>query len=121
MAVFQTTNASMVAVRATGSACAGDDLLVLAVTANSVSTAWCAAFGGDGAPIVTTSDGTTDPIVWVVGAEGDNALYAFDGETGKLLIAASGGANFISRGQTPIWANGRFYVAANGAVYAFTY
>ena len=120
MAVFQTTTASMVAVRASGSACGGN-LLLLTVTASAISTAWCASFNGDGAPIVTTSDGSTDPIVWVVGAAGNNALYGFDGLKGTLVVAAAGGPNPIAPGQTPIWANGRFYVAANGAVYAFTY
>jgi hypothetical protein len=120
MAAFPTSNSSMVAVNANGSACGGN-LLVLSVTLNAISTAWCASFDGDGSPIVTTSDGSSDPIVWVVGAQGGNALYGFDGATGQALVAASGGPNSIAPRQTPIWANGRFYVAANGAVYAFTY
>ena len=92
MAAFPTSNSSMVAVGANGSACGGN-LLVLSVTANAISTAWCASFNGDGAPIVTTSDGSSDPIVWVVGANGGNALYGFDGATGQAVVIASGGPN----------------------------
>ena len=120
MAVFPTSDASMVAVRAKGAACSGN-LMVLSVTPNAISTAWCASFSGDGSPIVTTSDGVNDPIVWVVGSGGSNALYGFDGLTGAAVVAASGGPNPIAPRQTPILANGRIYVAANGAVYAFSF
>ncbi len=107
-----------------GSACPSGqsgNLVMLAVTPSAVATAWCASFGGGGAPIVTTTDGKTDPIVWVVGAGGDNKLYGFRGTDGKLLATAAGGSTPIQAFQTILWANGRFYVAADGAVYAFVY
>jgi hypothetical protein len=36
---------------------------------------------------VTTSDGHSDPIVWIVGAEGDGRLHGFRGDTGEPLFA----------------------------------
>ena len=45
--------------------------------AHKMSVAWCAASGGIGSPIITSSDGTSDGLVWVFGAEGDNKLHAF--------------------------------------------
>ena len=94
---------------------------MLKITPRAIATAWCASFNGSGAPIVTTTDGTSNPIVWVVGAQGDGKLYGFRGTDGELLAAASGGGAAIERSQTILWANGRFYVAAKGAVYAFVY
>ena len=70
---------------------------------------------------MTTTDGKANPIVWVAGAKGDGKLYAFRGTDGKLLAAVAGGSAPIEKLQTPVWANGRFYVAAAGAVYAFAY
>jgi hypothetical protein len=65
--------------------------------------------------------GMTDPIVWVVGAQGDGKLYGFRGADGKPLAAVAGGGPPIQLFQTILSANGRFYVAAAGAVYAFVY
>jgi hypothetical protein len=97
------------------------NLVMLSVTPSAVATAWCASFNGAGAPIVTTTDQKTDPIVWVIGAQGDNKLYGFRGDDGKLLAAAAGGSEMIQPFVTILWANGRFYVGAKGAVYAFVY
>jgi hypothetical protein len=66
-------------------------------------------------------DGTSNPIVWVVGAQGDGRLYGFRGTDGNLLAAVSSGGAPIQGRQTVLWANGRLYVATNGAVYAFVY
>ena len=35
-----------------------------------------------GSPWVTTTDGTNNAIVWVVGAEGDQRLHGYNGDTG---------------------------------------
>jgi hypothetical protein len=94
---------------------------MLKITPSAIATAWCASFNGSGAPIVTTTDGKSNPIVWVAGAQGDGKLYGFRGTDGKLLAAAAGGSAPIQRYQTILWANGRFYVAADGAVYAVEY
>ncbi len=73
--------------------------------------------------MVTTTDGTSQPVVWSVGAEGSNRLYAFDGETGEVLFAGGGvdeQMGFVRRFQTPIAVNGRIFVAADDQLFAFT-
>jgi hypothetical protein len=85
----------------------------------TISTAWCASAPGLGATMVTTSDGFSDSIVWVVGAEADDLLYGFDGDTGEL-IAISDGASNVTRYTAPIAAKGRIYVAGTDSLFAFT-
>jgi hypothetical protein len=101
------------------------ELTVLKIRAGSppgIATAWCGALRGSGAPIVTTTDGRSDPIVWIVGAEGDNRLHGFAGDTGEPLFTGGGAQEAmagIRRFQTLIVAQDRLYVAADGRVYAF--
>jgi hypothetical protein len=124
MATYPVSNGAMVAFEGQGAACPNrnsGNLVMLKITLSAVATVWCAPFRGSGAPIVTTTDGRTDPIVWVVGAQGDGKLYGFRGADGQPLVAVAGGGAPIQSYQTILWANGRFYVAANGAVYAFVY
>ncbi len=45
--------------------------------APTIETAWCASVAHAGSPIVAMTDGRSDPIVWVIGTEGDNRLHAF--------------------------------------------
>ena len=45
---------------------------------------------------MTTTDGTSTPIVWVAGTQGDGKLYGFRGTDGALLAAAGGGRAAIS-------------------------
>ena len=52
----------------------------------SMTTAWCGAMRGAGSAIVTTTDGEANPIVWITGAEGDNRLHGFRGDTGEPLF-----------------------------------
>ena len=73
---------------------------MLRVTPSAIATAWCASFNGSGAPIVTTTDNQTDPIVWVVGAQGDGELYGFRGTDGAQVAAVAGGGAAIERYQT---------------------
>jgi hypothetical protein len=89
----------------------------------TINVAWCANGSGRGSPMVTTTDGISQPIVWTVGAESSNRLYAFDGQTGQVLFNG-GGANelmtLVRRSQTPINVNGRIFVAADNQLFAFT-
>jgi len=88
-----------------------------------LSLAWCAGTGNSGSPIATTTDGASNPIVWAVGAEGDNRLHGYDGDTGAVVFAGGGAGDAMastSRFITPIVARGRVFVAANGQLYAFT-
>ena len=88
-----------------------------------LSLAWCAGAGSTGSPIVTTTDGTSNPIVWVGGIESDQRLHGYDGDTGAVVFDGGGAGDAMmstSRFITPIVAKGRIFVAANGQLYAFT-
>jgi hypothetical protein len=87
--------------------------------------------GGCGTPWVTSTDGTNNMIVWVVGtssensnSDGDQRLHGYDGDTGAVVYGG-GGANELMAGThkwrtTGIVARRRIYVAGNNKVYAFT-
>jgi outer membrane protein assembly factor BamB len=101
---------------------AGADITVLQVThANppQLKFAWCGVVGGDAAPIVSTTDGLNDAVLWTYGASGDETVRAYDADTGTLLYTSpglAGSTHWIS----PIIAKGRLYVAQNGTVTALT-
>jgi PQQ enzyme repeat len=114
--------------RTTISVCPGGttgNLLAMTLSTTSPPTlvpAWCASTGGTGSPIVTTTDGTSNPIVWVVGAQGTDQLVAFDGDTGSPVYTSGGGKNqmgLIYEWTSPIDANGRIVVGGTNAVYSF--
>ena len=88
----------------------------------TIVSAWTATQTGKGSPWVTTTDGTQNVIVWVVGAEGDNRLHGYDGDTG-VVAYAGGGANELMSGtrkwNTGTVARGSIYVANDNKVYAF--
>jgi hypothetical protein len=89
----------------------------------TISVAWCANNQGRGSPIVTTTNGSSETVVWTVGGLASNRLHAFDGETGSLLFDGGGEAEQMTQVhhfQTPIAVNGRIFVAANDQLYAFT-
>jgi len=48
--------------------------------------AWCSSLDGAGVPMVTTTDGSANAIVWIAGAEGDNRLHAYRGDNGEPLL-----------------------------------
>ncbi len=88
----------------------------------SVQTAWCARQNGKGSPMVTTTDGRSEAIVWSVGAEGDNRLHSFDGDTGRTVYSGGGPNDVMGRVRryhTPIVAGGRIFIAADDMVRAF--
>lgn len=101
------------------------DLAALRIDAGAppgLQIAWCADSHGRGAPMVTTAQDGTEPIVWIVGAEGDNRLHAFRGDNGKVVFdGRATNMGSVAHFQTPIAANGRIYVAGEGRVYAFTF
>ena len=99
------------------------DLTVIGVepgTPPRLTTAWCGAVSGRGAPIVTTTDGVHDPVVWMLGAEGDNRLHGFRGDDGRQLFG-SAPLSGLRHFQTLIAAPGRLYVAADNNILAFAY
>ena len=75
---------------------------------------------GAGSPIVTTTDGSAESIVWYVSAEGDNKLYGFNAETGEVIFGGSDALGSVNRFQTPIAAKGRIFVASSNQLYAFS-
>jgi outer membrane protein assembly factor BamB len=124
-ATFPATDGAFVAFQGEGTECPlhhrGGDLTVLHIRAGTpptISTAWCGAVSGRGSPIVTTTDGRNNPIVWMLGAEGDDRLHAFRGDTGEPLFTSEA-LTGLRRFQTLIVAHNRIYVAADGHVYAF--
>jgi hypothetical protein len=116
----------MVAFTNSGSTnCSGNSETMLNVAASGsslITEAWCAAFNGGSAPIITTTDGTSNSVVWVVGAEGDNLLHGFNAQNGNVVFS---GGNAVMSGlhhfQTILATDRRFYVAADNKVYAFTF
>jgi len=105
-------------------ACTGNAITAITVApsgSSPISNLWCSTFNGRGSPIVTTTDGTSNPIVWVLGAEGDNELHAFDGLTGKTVYSGTNALSGLHHFQTLIAANGRLYVAGDNRMYAFTF
>jgi hypothetical protein len=130
-AMYRTANGTYVVFRARGvTGCPGvtgsSSLVSVKIAPGSppkLSLAWCAGTGSSGSPIATTTDGTTNPIVWAVGAEDDHRLHGYDGDTGAVVFAGGGAGDAMastSRFITPIVAKGRIFVAANGQLYAFT-
>jgi outer membrane protein assembly factor BamB len=108
-----------VAVQVPGAHCpkasAGQGLTVLKITPGSpptMTTAWCGALRGRGSAIVTTTDGHSDPIVWALGAEGDNRLHAFRGDTGEPIFTSEP-LNGLRHLQTLIATEDRLYVGAD--------
>ncbi len=127
-AAYTTTRGTYVVFKGDGSNCpagqAGDLAAVRIIPGSPprVETAWCAKQNGKGSPMVTTTDGHSEAIVWSVGAEGDNRLHGFDGDTGQIVYGGGGPEDmigFVRRYHTPIIAGGRIYVAADGVVKAF--
>ncbi len=128
-AAYTTATGSYVVFPGRGTGCLGGqtgDLIALRIAATSppgISVAWCATAHGRGSPMVTTTDGRSEAIVWTVAAEGDNRLRGFDGETGKPVFTGGGPGDQMSlvrRFQTPIVAKGRIVVAADDQLVVFT-
>jgi outer membrane protein assembly factor BamB len=126
-AVYETPSTTMVAFTnySAEAPCSGNVVMMINVApsgSNPVSVAWCGAFSGGGSPMITTTDGSSNPIVWVLGAEGDNLLHGFNATTGAALFTGGGFTlSGLHHFQTLISANDRLYVGADGKVYAFTY
>ena len=120
-ATYRTNQGTYVALRA-----AGDTLRTFRITATSppgIAIGWSVSRTGCGSPFVTSTDGTNNMIVWVVGTEGDQRLHGYDGDTGAVVYGG-GGANELMAGThsystTGIVARGRIYVATDNKVYAF--
>ena len=122
-AILQTQSGAMVAITNRGGKCGATNITMLRVNSGKqISNLWCASFRGRGAPILSTSDGASNAIVWVAGAEGDNLLHGFNAATGQVVFAGAGThMEGLHHFQTLIAAEDRLYVAADDRVYAFTW
>jgi hypothetical protein len=129
-AAYRTNQSTYVAFRA-----GSDALKIFRITATSppgIADGWVVNRGanGCGTPWVTSTDGTNNMIVWVVGtssdntgSDGDQRLHGYDGDTGAVVYGG-GGANELMAGThkwrtTGIVARGRIYVAGANKVFAF--
>jgi hypothetical protein len=104
----------------------GNNLTAFRITPTSpptIANAWSVSENGLGSPFVTSTDGTNNVVVWGVGAENDQRLHGFNGDTGAVVFNG-GGANELMAGtrrwNTGIAARGRIYVTTDNMVYAFT-
>jgi outer membrane protein assembly factor BamB len=126
-AAYPVGNDVFVAFQAPGAHCpksgGSNGLTVLKIATGSpptMTTAWCGAIRGRGSAIATTTDWHSNPIVWMLGVEGDNRLHAFRGDTGEPLFV-SDPLNGLRRFQTLIATQDRLYVGADGRLYAFNF
>jgi outer membrane protein assembly factor BamB len=124
-AVYNTSTATLLAFTSfNGTQCSGNNITMLDLASSGstpITIKWCAAFSGNGAPIITTTDGSTNPLVWVVGAGGDGILHGFDALTGAVVYTGSTKMSGLNSYQTLIAAEDHFYVAANNTVYAYKF
>jgi concanavalin A-like lectin/glucanase superfamily protein/uncharacterized protein DUF2341 len=98
---------------------------ITATNPPTIAPAWSISQSGQGSPWVTTTDGTNNAIVWVVGSEsgGDQRLHGYNGDTGAVIYAGGGTNELMAntrKWNSGIVARGRIYFAADNKVYAFT-
>jgi hypothetical protein len=98
----------------------------------TVTPDWCTTIGGPTmgdngtvknrsvSPLVTTTDGKANPIVWVAGSASQtasgttaNMMYAIDGETGAVLYKG-GNCTGIRQWTTPIAVKGHIVIGGSG-------
>jgi hypothetical protein len=120
-ATYRTSQGTYVAFRASSSSLSA--FRITATNPPTIVSAWSVSRNGTGSPFVTSTDGTDNTIVWVVGASGDQRLHGYDGDTGAEVFAG-GGANELMAGTrsystTGVVAHGRIYIATDNKVYAF--
>ncbi len=120
-ATYRTNQGTYVVFRANGSTLSA--FRITATTPPAITSRWSVSQNGCGSPFVTSTDGTNNMIVWVVGTGGDQRLHGYDGDTGAVVYAG-GGANELMAGThsystTGIAARGRIYIGTDNKVYAF--
>jgi hypothetical protein len=98
----------------------GGNMVVLKLTQSPMvaTTVWCSTQDALGSPMVTTTDGTSNPIVW----NADSKLYGWNGDTGAVIVDGTNTtmSTAVQKWNTPINAHGRVAVGVNGQLYVFT-
>jgi hypothetical protein len=87
-----------------------------------IATGWSVNSTGRTSPFVTSTDGTSNPIVWAYGNGANQRLFGYNGETGAVIFNGGGANDTISGTRTfntGIAARGRIYIAGDNKVYAF--
>jgi hypothetical protein len=92
-----------------------------------VTPAWCDTIQGNytppigqtigqrtPSPLVTTSDGKNDAIVWVMGGNGATTLYGFDGDAGAILYNGGVCPGGVNMWTVPIAVKGHIVAAGGG-------
>jgi hypothetical protein len=96
------------------------NMVVMQITQSplAATTAWCSSQARLASPMVTTTDGKSNPIVW----NASNALYGWDGDTGAVIVDGTntGMSSSVRGWNTPIDANGKIALGVNGQLYVFT-
>jgi hypothetical protein len=127
LASYTTAKGTYVALHvegASGTSCPGGQggnqvVLQLTQSPMAAKTVWCSTQGGLGSPMITTTDGTSNPIVW----NADQALYGWNGDTGALIVDGTKTkmSTAVQKWNTPIGAGkGRIVVGVDGQLYVFT-
>ena len=134
-AAFATAAGTFVTATSTGNGigCPGapGNLVVFQIVAGtppSINIAWCASVptgsaSGRAGPIVTTTDGASEAVLWTIAFGSPNRLRAYNAETGELLYDGTGpddGMGTVQKFTTPIEVNGRIFIAGDDQLYAFT-
>lgn len=122
---YTTPTGTFVAMRARGQSCpsgAGSitALKISAASPPAITTGWCGGATSTGSPMVTTTDGKSESIVWLVAG---TKLIGLNGETGAEVFnggAAGDAVTASNKWQTPIAAKGRIYFASSGQLHAFS-
>jgi hypothetical protein len=97
----------------------GKQMMAVKITASPLGAqvAWCAADASATNPIVTTSDGTSDAVVWYAN---NSKLMGVDGDTGATVYSSSTAcAGSVPKWSSPIAVKGRIIVAGNGHLCAW--
>jgi hypothetical protein len=90
---------------------------------SKVTSMWCASNQGKGSPIITTSDGQNNALVWTAGAESTERLHAWDLVTGAPVALGGDAASDVMAGlrhfTTVIAVHGRVFAGADKRLWAF--
>jgi hypothetical protein len=96
----------------------GRQLMAVRITPSplAASVVWCAAMASATNPIATSTDGTSDAIVWYAN---NGKLMGVDGDTGATIYTSSNTCSGVPKWSSPIAVKGRIVVAANGRLCAW--
>ena len=115
-ATYTTTQGTYFVFRASG------EIKAYKITATdppTIVSAWNASQSGQGSPWVTTTDGTHNAIVWVVGSDGDDLLHGYNGDTGAVIYTGTDQMTGTRKWNSGMVSRGSIYVANDNKVYKF--